>query len=136
MGKIYGDIEVKRGKQHHYLWMDLNFEDDGKVTVSMTPYIEEIIKNYPEEIGSSTAMTPAMKHLFETIEKSDAKFIPEEQAMQFHHNVTKLLFVSTKAGWDIQTAVAFLTMREKSPDKDDWGKLKRITKYLNGTRNL
>jgi hypothetical protein len=33
-------------------------------------------------------------------------------------------------------AVAFLTTRVKSPDKDDWGKLKRVLKYLNGTKYL
>ena len=101
--------------------MDLNFENDGKVKESMIPYIKDILKNFPEETGSSTAMTPASKHLFETREKSDAKFIPAEQVIQFHHNVTKLLFVITKARSDIKTAVAFLTTRVKSPDKDDWG---------------
>ena len=97
LGKIYGDIKGKRGKQHHYLGMDLNCEDDKKVKASMIPYIEEIIKNFPEEIGSSTTMAPAAEHLFEIRKKGDAKFIPEEQAMQFHHNVAKLLFKSTRA---------------------------------------
>jgi hypothetical protein len=32
--------------------------------------------------------------------------------------------------------VAFLTTRVKSPDEDDWGKLKRALRYLNGTKNL
>jgi hypothetical protein len=30
--------------------------------------------------------------------------------------------------------VAFLTTRVKEPDMDDWGKLKRVLKYLNGTK--
>jgi hypothetical protein len=33
-------------------------------------------------------------------------------------------------------AVSFLTTRVQSLDEDDWEKLKRILKYLNGTRNL
>lgn len=37
---------------------------------------------------------------------------------------------------DIQTTVAFLTTRVKEPDEDDWGKLKRLLKYLNGTRTM
>jgi len=32
--------------------------------------------------------------------------------------------------------VAFLTTRVKNPDKEDWGKLKRVLKYLNGTKFL
>jgi hypothetical protein len=42
----------------------------------------------------------------------------------------------TRARQDIQTAVAFLTTRVKNPDEDDWGKLKRVLKYLNGMRYL
>ena len=56
--------------------------------------------------------------------------------MAFHHAVAQLLFMATKARRDIQTAVAFLTMGVKSPDEDDWGKLKRMLKYLNGTKYL
>jgi hypothetical protein len=32
--------------------------------------------------------------------------------------------------------VAFLTTRVKKLDEDDWGKLKRVLKYLNGTKYL
>jgi hypothetical protein len=41
-----------------------------------------------------------------------------------------------RARQEIQTAVAFLTTRVKNPDEDDRGKLKRVLKYLNGTRYL
>ena len=44
--------------------------------------------------------------------------------------------MAARARRDIQTAVAFLTTRVKSPDEDDWGKLKRVLKYLNGTKYL
>jgi hypothetical protein len=50
--------------------------------------------------------------------------------------VAQLLFMCTRAQQDIQTAVAFLTTRVKSPDKDDRGKLKRVLKYLNGAKYL
>ena len=32
--------------------------------------------------------------------------------------------------------MAFLTTRVKCPDKDNWGKLKRVLKYLNGMKYL
>ena len=44
--------------------------------------------------------------------------------------------MAMQARQDIQTAVAFLTTRVKNPDEDDWGKLKWILKYLNGTKCL
>ncbi len=46
------------------------------------------------------------------------------------------MFMAIRVRRDIQTAVAFPTTRVKSPDKDDWGKLKRVLKYLNGTKYL
>jgi hypothetical protein len=54
----------------------------------------------------------------------------------FHHTVYQLLFAANRARQDIQTAVSFLTTRVQAPDNDDWGKLKQILKYLNGTRHL
>jgi hypothetical protein len=54
----------------------------------------------------------------------------------FHQTVYQLLFATNRVHQDIQTAVSFLTTRVQSLDEDDWKKLKRILKYLNGTRNL
>ena len=54
----------------------------------------------------------------------------------FHHSVAQLLFVATRVRRDIQTAVAFLTTRVKKPDEDDWGKLKRVLRYLKGTLHM
>jgi hypothetical protein len=53
----------------------------------------------------------------------------------FHHTTAQLLFLSCVCR-DIQTTVTFLTTRVKRPDQDDWGKLKRVLKYLNCTRYL
>lgn len=50
--------------------------------------------------------------------------------------MAQLLFVSTRARRDIQAAIAFLTTWVKDLDKDDWGKLKQVLKYLNGTLNM
>ena len=57
--------------------------------------------------------------------------------MAFHHTTAQLLFMAPRARRDIQMAVAFLTTRVKSPaDEDNWGKLKRVLRYLNGTKYL
>ena len=48
----------------------------------------------------------------------------------------QLTFAANRARRDIQTAVSFLTTRVKAPDEDDWGKLKRVLRYLNGTKHL
>ncbi len=76
-------------------------------------------------------MTPAGDHLFKV--REDGRKLNEEQVDAFHHTVYQLLFAANQVHCDIQTAVSFLTMPVQEPDEDDWGKLKRILKYLNGT---
>ena len=41
-----------------------------------------------------------------------------------------------RARLDIQTPTSFLTKQVREPDKDDWGKLKRVLQYLKGTMYL
>jgi hypothetical protein len=134
--KIYGNkITVHRGKSFTYLGMDLGYSEKGVFTVSMIPYIDTIIKDFPEEITKSSPC-PHNQNLFRVREESEAKFIPEDQAMKFHHSVAQLVFLQKRAKHDIQTASSFLSSRVKRPDEDDWGKLRRVIQYLKGTRSL
>jgi hypothetical protein len=133
---IYPGVKVKRGKHHEYLGMDFDFATKGQVAVGMTDYMMRVIKEFPEDLGNATAPTPAQEFLFKVRPEDEAKKLPEKQAAQYHHVVAQLLFASTRVRRDIQTAVAFLTTRVKAPDEDDWGKLKRVLKYIKGTIGL
>jgi hypothetical protein len=77
-----------------------------------------------------------VEHLFAVRDKKETRALEEERALAFHHTVMQLLFMCTRARRDIQRAVAFLTTRVKNPDEDDWGKLKRVLRYLNRTKYL
>jgi hypothetical protein len=113
----------------------MEFNDDGTLEASMITYLKNVISEFPEMITGKSA-TPPAEHLFTIREDKDARPLNEEQAIAFHHTVAQLLFMATRVRRDIQTAVAFLTTRVKNPDEDDWGKLKRVLKYLNGTKYL
>jgi hypothetical protein len=112
----------------------MEFFEDGALEVSMFKYLNNVIEDFPEIIPGRAAHDK----LFEIRDDEEVKKLNKEQALAFHHTVAQLLFMATGARQDIQTAVAFfiLTTRVKSPDEDDWGKLKRVLKYLNGTRYL
>ncbi len=131
---IYGNsLAESTGKQHNYLGMIFNFSSWNEVQINMTQYISRIIKEFPEEILEKSA-TPSGDHLFKIREHGQK--LDDEMADAFHHTVYQLLFASNRVRQDIQTAVSFLNTRVQAPDKDDWGKLKWILKYLNGTRHL
>ena len=74
---------------------------------------------------SCRAATPAADYLFAIWDKSEAKYLPEEQAVAFHHTVVQLLFLLARARSEIGVAMSFLASRVKRPNKDDWGKVKR-----------
>ena len=126
-------LTVTRGKVHEYLGMTLDFSVDGKVSVIMKDYIEDILDETPADMNGKAA-TPAANHLTEV--NHDAETLSESDSQMFHTNTAKLLFISKRARPDIQTAVAFLTTRVRGPDVDNYKKLTRVIKYLRGTINL
>jgi hypothetical protein len=132
---IWTKVKHAHKNKHGYLGVDLEFNDDGTLDVSMMNYLKSVIAEFPEMIAGKAAM-PAADHLFTVRDKKEARALEEERALVFHHTVAQLLFMSMRARRNIQTAVAFLTTRVKNPDKDDWGKLKRVLKYLNGTKYM
>ena len=99
--------------------MDLDYSTLGKVKFSMVPYIMQIIKDFPEEITRTAAMSAA-DYLFEVNLRPNKRPLPNGQAIHIHHYV---LFSSSQAHRDLQTPIAFLTTCIKEPDKDYWGKL-------------
>jgi len=136
LGRIYGSkLSMHTGRKHDYLGVDMEFTDEGTLEVSMFKYLRNVIEEFPEKITGRAAM-PAAGHLFDIRDEKDARVLEEERALAFHHTVAQLLFMATRARRDIQTAMAFLTTRVKASGDDDWGKLKRVLKYLNGTKFL
>jgi hypothetical protein len=136
LGKLYGPkLSMHTGRKHNYLGVDMEFCEDGALEVSMFKYLRNVIDEFPEIITGRAAM-PAHDWLFDIRDKKKARELSKEQALAFHHMAVQLLFMAMRTKRDIQTAVAFLTTRVKNPDKDNWGKLKQVLKYLNGTKYL
>jgi hypothetical protein len=121
-------LTITRGKVHEYLGMTIDYSDEGKVKFTMFDYLQNMFDELPADMDGEAA-TPAAAHLFQ-VNEIDPEKLSEDRAQLFHHNVAKLLFLSRRARPDIQTAVAFLCTRVKSPDTDDYKKLARCMKYL------
>jgi hypothetical protein len=113
--------------------MTFDFSLQNEVKIKLTQYISKEIDGFPKEIVGKAA-TPAGDHLFKV--REDGQKLNEEQVDAFHHTVYQLLFAANSVRCDIQMVVSFLATPVKEPDEDDWGKLKHILNYLNGTRYL
>jgi hypothetical protein len=119
LAKIYGPkLTMHTGTKLNYLGVDMEFNDNGTLDTSMIPYLKGAIAEFPE-LNKGIAATPATEHLFTVQDEKEARPLKEERALAFHHTVTQLLFMATRTRHDIQTTVAFLTTRVKTPDKDD-----------------
>ena len=66
----------------------------------------------------------------------EEKLLESERADVFHTIVAKGLFVVKRARPDIMMTIAFLCTRVRGPTEDDWKKLVRLIRYLNGTAEL
>ncbi len=95
---IYGDLKVNRGKKHENLGIDFDFLTMGEVKISMIPYTQEIIKEFPEELRKSMA-TPVADYLFQVRDKAKAKKLPEEQGMIFHHTTAVVCNGKSQKGY-------------------------------------
>eukprot|EP00957_Ditylum_brightwellii_P165387 12592430-Ditylum_brightwellii.AAC.1 len=99
----------------------------------MLEYIEKPLLDLPYDFEGEAA-TPAVNHLFEVDEKAEK--LGEKDGEFFHHVVAKLIFLCKRARPDLQMSVAFLSTRVKSPDVDDWKKLRRTMEYLRSAKSL
>ena len=75
-GKV-GEMTVRRGKVHDYLGMTLDFSQDKKFIVNMEAYLDEMLKDLPEDMNC-IAFTPAVDYLFQT--RTNAVMLDEGKA--------------------------------------------------------
>ena len=78
--------------------------------------------------------TPDAHHLFDIAEH--ATKLSQYEADLFHRFVAQLLYLSKRARLDIQISVSLLCTRVRGPDTDDYKKLVRVIKYIQGTIGL
>jgi hypothetical protein len=126
-------LTISRGKVHDYLGMKFDYSVEGEVTVDMIDYVKSVIAEMPDEM-IGTAATPAADHLF-TISENPI-LLDKARSDTFHKMVMQLQYMSQRARPDLRTAVSFLCKRVTKSDEDDWKKLTRVMRYLQGTVSL
>ena len=130
LAKTYGNNKVKRGTRHKYIGMNLDYEHWREVKVSMIPHVEKIIENVPK--WEHQLQWPCCWSSISSQESHRGKAPTWGKGNTFCCSVAQLLFVSTRAQIDIQTAV--VSFSKSIISWWGWlGKLKRVIKYLNGT---
>ena len=127
--KRYGDITRKDGPIVNYLGMVFDLTTLGEAKVTMSGYVDDMLKERGTDRG---ARTPATEGLFDV--RDDVVMASEDQRIVFHRHVAKMLYLAKRARPDCLTAVAFLATRVTKCSVDDLGKLERLMRYVWSTR--
>ena len=101
----------------------------------MIIYVKNIMNTFSEEI-KSTSNTLAEYQLFKIRVESKAKLLLEGKSISFQHIMNQLLFMATRVSRDSQLYMVFLTTYMKNHSKYNWGKLKRVLKYLKEEKHI
>ena len=116
---------------HSYLGMTFDFSIPGRVMVNQEGYISELVAS---EDLKRPVKTPATADLFDVDPESPR--LDKNKSEDFHSVTAKLLFLSKRTRPDICVAVSFLTSRVQESTEQDMDKLKRVLRYLLGTKHL
>ena len=137
--KKYGDLiehhwnEVTRhqGSSLDYTGMNINIDHQtGKVELSMTGFIAEILSLVPK---TRSCTTPAGENLFHI---SGGPLLSPQKSKLFYSVVYMLLYLAKRARPDILLATQFLTCRVTKSTEEDFRKLQRVINYLHCTKDL
>jgi len=126
--RVYKDITVCAGDNLNYLGMNILLDRTRKrARVNQKNLLQEILKQ-----GGVTGTAPqaAGGDLFDLPESSK----PCDRT-RFASRLMRLMYLAKKTRPDAITALAFLATRLQHPTENDWKKLVRVEKYLNGTQN-
>ena len=128
----FGEVKTTRGNEHDYLGMTFEY-GNGEVKVHMIDYIESMLKEFPVKFKKKDkALSLVTTEMFN---EDKSKKLNEQEREVFHKFVAKGLFASKRARQDIQPLISVLCTRVKNPGRNDWNKLVRMMKFLNGTKD-
>ena len=129
---LYSGLTKSRGRVFNYIGMTFNFEQLGRVVISMEGFIKDLLDDCIEIVGVSRK--PADDNLFKIDHNSP--LLNDKERERFHSLIAKSLNLSTRTRPGILTCIAYLTKRVLEPRTDDWKKLVHTIQYIRGARNM
>jgi hypothetical protein len=114
----------------HYLGIDISKNENGYFMMSQSAYIDKVV----ESAGLCDAKTSKfpIDPGYYKIENSK----PLESNDEYRRLIGMLLYLSTHSRPDITASVSILSQKVSNPSDVDMTEVKRIIKYLKGTKDL
>lgn len=116
--KMFLGIEIKRDRTARTM------------TLTQEEYINKILTKFGFNDSKQT-QTPMV-----TKKNSDHESEQKTKAIPYREAIGSLLYLTGTTRPDIAFAVGYLSRFQENPTLDNWEKIKRIFRYLNGTQKL
>ena len=130
-------FEIKDlGEPKNYLGMKIERDRKNKITkISQPEYTEKILERF-NMTNCTVKSTPMVTR---QVKKREGK--NQEQAklrvnVPYREAIGSLLYLAGVARPDIAYAVNYLARKQQNPTENDWEEIKRIFRYLKGTKDL
>ena len=112
--------------------MTLDYSVSGHISINMSHYIEEMVKEFPQEnVKGASVASPWNENLFKV--QHDSVPLEKEHTKLFHTMTTQGLFLCKHCHPDIVSAIAYLTTWVQKPNHADWTKLCQMLHFLRQT---
>jgi ribonuclease HI len=118
------------GNVKHFLGIDVNRDEDGNFHISQKQYIEKIV----EEAGLNDGKISKYPLMTGYFRHHDENYL--ESNNEYRKLIGKLLYISTNTRPDIAASVGILSQKISKPTMTDLVEVKRVIRYLNGTKSL
>lgn len=116
------------GEVRHYLGINVE-RSDGVFRISQEAYVDKIIKEAGLE-DAKISRIPVDTGYF----KQEGKLLPTNA--EYRQLIGMLLYLATHTRPDIAASISILSKRVESPRDNDLNEVRRIIRYLKGTRSL
>ena len=126
---ISNDFEVKNlGFPTRFLGIDFSIDENKVISLSQEQFLEEFLRKFKMD-ESHPVRNPMLK------DNDYSKLTRNQTNFPYKNVLGNLMWLANYTRPDITYSVNFLARFQANPSEEHWIMLKRIMRYLNGTRN-
>ena len=133
--KKFGNVALNRGPVVNYLGMTFDYRVSGRVRITMLGYEQDLVKDWKEatkdfKITSGGAVSPATNAIFE---KGSGEMLGGLKRKLFHTFVMKVAYLAKRTRPVLSVCTSYLSTQVTCPNENDFLKLDRLMRYVEGT---
>lgn len=120
------------GNIKYYLGLEITRDNGGNYAISQTKYINQVVEQYGLKDAKVSNVPLSVGYGKENGDNDD--LLPDND--NYRKLIGCLLYIAVNTRPDIAASVSILAQKVSGPTQNDWLELKRVLRYLKGTKNL